>query len=784
MAAPWEEIKMSFSRHLVFGVVSALILLLISVPSQSEDRPLFASELRSDISSVLGRSLLPIEDILPSLPPNVLNPPSLCVGFLKTESSDSLYWGGTIGTILRWKITYTPHVLLLSMPVSATDFRYDLCAPGEKWERLGEDLDSLARAYDVYGIRHALTGNVKISEASFQLDLHLWELPSRKEEKVFEYHGLLAVLPRTLSEASLAILEAVGVTLADDSKKYVSALTPDTYEQLRKFVEVWTAADQGQEEGVYEVREALWNDARNLPMLSLPYCHSLADHQPELAGDYVVRLRGILERFPDHTGVQGVVAKFLPTEDNPQISKEKLELRRLAALESPMDAQALGALAEGLYEEERNLLDSVSVITAALERFPRNYRFWWSLAYILNRAAADTRGSSMYGDINPDDREQFPLLNAKAALAVERGLQINPNSVGLWHMRMRVIGIEMGANQEFMEAFDRVIQIDPQYQAAYRTAFNYIGSEWGGTIQDQIKVIQAVVRNIPQDEWLLSRLIHQTNSDIEEIEETPGQSAQDLVHWVKELREPAVLLGVKMKSMNYLLYCYRMFLRMGDRENGVAVFNTMYKSFREGRHTIGPRELHRVEELLSLGDPVAASTTLSLMDQRLSPKIRPCEDDMISLYALVSARQGKLDDSLRRLTERIHASPENQFSRLRYLELGVDFPLDPQVRSECVADLCPSASHEVDYRAKYGRYDRMVPPDPDSPRIKGLTGDYLKILASGHVAMAEKDPNKALNYYLQAAFVSKHINNTSLDAPFPSYFVHVWRTYRTLAQEQ
>ena len=168
--------------------------------------------------------------------------------------------------------------------------------------------------------------------------------------------------------------------------------------------------------------------------------------------------------------------------------------------ENPDDASIAINLA-GAIVDNGNSVEAITVLLEAVERWPQNYRAWWSLGWAVNKHAWQVRGNSFWRDVPERAKTRFKSLAILSDKILDQALKLNDRSPGLWNMKINTLGSIDGFSNEILEVFDKAVLIAPQNRSVYSSALNYSGQNWGGSVKARRHIIETAEKNNPDAVW-------------------------------------------------------------------------------------------------------------------------------------------------------------------------------------------------------------------------------------------------------------------------------------------
>jgi hypothetical protein len=346
------------------------------------------------------------------------------------------------------------------------------------------------RAAQRLGLAHALTGQIAVHDEAFELELALRDLEAGGVIESFRFGGALAQLPGVLDDLPARILAALNVSHPTPREtRAAQAGIPE----LRALVTALSLPADATRAAQADAVRKLWSSG---PRSVLAAAHYLGHVEAPDPSTYLARLDAVRAEFAQDRGLDWLVARMMPARDG--LLEEKK--RRIAAhvLERPGDPMPMVVLADTLVDNGY-ALGGVSLMREALLRWPRNYRAWWSTSYACVHYGWELRGTSFWRDVPEPAQRLFPLLREAADRAVDQALARHQELPELWVQKMMTVG-QFG--EEFMQAYRRAIELDPQNRRAYEMALNYTLPQWGGSREIQDEIWAQARERIHDPAWL------------------------------------------------------------------------------------------------------------------------------------------------------------------------------------------------------------------------------------------------------------------------------------------
>lgn len=157
-------------------------------------------------------------------------------------------------------------------------------------------------------------------------------------------------------------------------------------------------------------------------------------------------------------------------------------------------------LTSGPAAHDPRLAAAISVSLAGVRAWPYQYRWWWTLAWVLERYAGRMRGDLSWHAMPAESKQRYSPLNDLAREAADRALRINPEKPGIWRLRLE---LSAKLNDDWWRDFEQGIAVGPQFYGLYRSAFHYSQEQWGGTSAKRASVYALASKNNPDASWPL-----------------------------------------------------------------------------------------------------------------------------------------------------------------------------------------------------------------------------------------------------------------------------------------
>lgn len=445
--------------------------------------------------ALLGDSIPAITDVIPGYRRPDAEAPTLIVADFTGNRTDGLDWGRAAGQLLRWQLAYSPTVRL-SMP----DYRnfYTDCTSddGEDRATVGRSLNSIRRAGRRLGIDTALTGHIEVTGNHFGLTAELRGLPAGEMIRSYEYSGDLNTVHSTLIELTATVLADLGIELEAPFHDYARRVYRMNGADIKRFVAIYPTGFDNYDDIQRNLVTRLWQEglrAQSVGALYLAYAPVGDDLYA-----YRKRLDAVKQALSDDSGIELTVARYMGYREAPDLLADKLSRLKRVVSDNPQDPTAMLVLADVL-ADVGDVAASTTLSFELMQRWPDNYRTWWSASYALLAQAWALRGNNYWRDVDPENKKVFPALKDMADYATDQALLANEDNATLWHQKVRTVG---DYNGEMMNAFNRSIRLAPKYKPVYEAALNFSHPNWGGSLETQRSIIETARKNGLDAEWI------------------------------------------------------------------------------------------------------------------------------------------------------------------------------------------------------------------------------------------------------------------------------------------
>jgi hypothetical protein len=752
----------------VFVLVVMLMVVSFEQSATAQQLVPFATEIRRDLASHLEGGLPEMTELVPGYRPPTSFLPSLIIGNFEIESQDGIPWGGILGQILRWRIPFGPH-LLVRIPHPEPDrFRADLYIPGLDPKQIATGLEAVSIAYPRLGIENALVGKGRITSTTFTLSCDLYSLPARQLAKHFDFAGPLSDLPETLNQLILPVLEAIGVQLDEGTHSYLVGNSTSSFEELRRYGQFIVESNGNPTPDVLLAKAvSIWKEGIRLAGFVPLYCYALAQNSERLGEEINTQLQEIKERFKGHPAVEAYVYRMWYTEEGESPTIDFYTAYQQLVRDNPLDPIPLVRFGRLALDPKQASFQGIVVTLWAAEFFPMNYRSWWSLSTDLMNMGALLAAEDQSGDLTE-------RCLAYSELCLDRALAMHPVSTELWQEKVnRMVQME-GLSPKTFELIEKVVeygQRNPQYLRYWynQAAMNNYG---GGDPDAMIRVADIASRYLPDDPQTI-QLYAWADDGMYGAEDTLDNAS--LCQRAGKLTQVARVLNETQEHPTSIL---RAFLRSGLWDLARPVLRKRYEDWKANKGQGGAWQLDLAEIALILGEGELAQGFLDSYSPVKRDETPNKEDYLAALRALLPAANGNPEESQKLLETRIREAEDSLYSRLRYVELSLTHPVDPQIREECLKYLIDYAPDEIEYGDKQEGFQASRTDMSEAPRYYQ---DLLRWIAKGHRAKAEGNHTEALAAYQRAGIAERRMGTLISMADLrPHLLIFTWQERRAV----
>ncbi len=460
-----------------------------------------STSISDQVKLLLEDELYPVSSVLPRYQRPSENAPSFAVAEFRVLSEDHRIWSQAVSEILRYRIQYVPGVRLY-MPApyhTHADAQVDEGAD----RPLLTDPQSFKGLHQTLGIEKVLTGRVDFSDNKIALDVELVKADSGKILAQRDWSFPEHELPAVLIEISRWVYLELGVKLSDEETAYIEdtkTLAPGAVEDFINNYKAFTHLNKPlRRDKIRQLRE----DYPEFTLLAIYALHSRAfarnldDAYRNL--DFYEGLRST------YRGNAGVALETFRVMEVSALPKHKIagRLKKMKDLAgaNPQDPSIMISCASALIDSGATH-EGISVLLEAVERWPEQYRAWWTLGWALWSHGWQIRGTSYWRDVPDRAKKEFTSLIILANRALDEALARNQRSSGLLGMKIKAIGSRDGYTDEIIELFDRAVEAEPTNRFPYDVAIHYSQDRWGGNPAARTHIIEAAEKNNPDAPWV------------------------------------------------------------------------------------------------------------------------------------------------------------------------------------------------------------------------------------------------------------------------------------------
>ena len=456
--------------------------------------------LNDQVRDELKDDLYPINSIIPGYERPLQSPPKLAVAEFRTSNNKLHTWSQAISEMLRFRIQYIPDVRLY-MPVphftlSDAQIREGVDRP------LLTGRQHFRNLHRSLGIETVLTGSIEESESVYTfvtelIDAQSGEISSQKRWQ-FESDTLAEILIQVVDWVYLSL----GVGLSELEQDYIADRNTMKKAAVEAFAQHYSEIQSLAAPLKRDLLDRLQKQHPDFGLLA-PYVLRNRVYARNLEEAY--QNMALYDRLlAAHTGNAGIALATFMALDISVIPKHEVavRLKKMTRLvqENPHDPAMMIELAEALLDNGISV-DAIAILLEATERWPDNYRVWWSLGWAVNRHAWQVRGDSFWRDVPERARGQFMSLIRIADALIDRALDINRHNPRLWNMKINSLGGVDGFSDKLLEVFDKAVEIGPEHESIYSSALNFSTQKWNGNAKARRYIIETAEKNNPDAIW-------------------------------------------------------------------------------------------------------------------------------------------------------------------------------------------------------------------------------------------------------------------------------------------
>ncbi len=385
----------------------------------------WASEpLIDQVRGELKDSLYPIDSIIPGYKRPSHAAPRLAVAEFRISSSHLHDWSQAISEVLRFRIQYVPNVRLY-MPAAqfiTTDARVEdgpdrpLLTAQQHFRNLNQFL----------GIETVLTGSIVQNESVFTFETELvdaqsGEINSQKSWR-FESHELAEVLIQVVDW----VYQSLGVGLSEEERNYIADRNTLKNEAIEAFTQHYAQISSLGAPLKRDLLDRLQTQYPDFALLA-PYVlrYRVYARNHEEAYKNIEMYDRLLTTHAGNAGVElgTYMALDISVMPKHEVAARLKKMNKLVRL-NPHDPSMMIELASALLSNGISV-DAIAILLEATERWPDNYRLWWTLGWAVNRHAWQVRGNSYWRDVPESAKGLFMSLTRIADSIIDRALELN-----------------------------------------------------------------------------------------------------------------------------------------------------------------------------------------------------------------------------------------------------------------------------------------------------------------------------------------------------------------------
>ncbi len=490
----------------------------------------WASEpLIDQVRGELKDSLYPIDSIIPGYKRPSHAAPRLAVAEFRISSSHLHDWSQAISEVLRFRIQYVPNVRLY-MPAAqfiTTDARVEdgpdrpLLTAQQHFRNLNQFL----------GIETVLTGSIVQNESVFTFETELvdaqsGEINSQKSWR-FESHELAEVLIQVVDW----VYQSLGVGLSEEERNYIADRNTLKNEAIEAFTQHYAQISSLGAPLKRDLLDRLQTQYPDFALLA-PYVlrYRVYARNHEEAYKNIEMYDRLLTTHAGNAGVElgTYMALDISVMPKHEVAARLKKMNKLVRL-NPHDPSMMIELASALLSNGISV-DAIAILLEATERWPDNYRLWWTLGWAVNRHAWQVRGNSYWRDVPESAKGLFMSLTRIADSIIDRALELNQYNPHLWDMKINSLGGVDGYSAQLLEVFDKAVAVGPELETIYANALNFSGENWQGNARARRHIIETAEKNNPDAAWV-ARMRSRHAKDFERPDVSQSISKLERYFW-------------------------------------------------------------------------------------------------------------------------------------------------------------------------------------------------------------------------------------------------------------
>ena len=488
-----------------------------------------AVQLSEQIRQQLKDDLYPLHNVLPGYRRPRVAAPKFVVAEFRVSSDDLQVWSQAVAELLTYRVQYVPGARLY-MPAPYYN-HVDAGAEADEERILLTDVEAFKNLHRSLGIETVLTGVVKSRGDTFALLAELVDAASGKVSSKRVWGFSTAELPRVIIEITEWVYQSLNVELTEQELAYIRDSKTLDSDAIQAFIDNYTDLTELDRPLREEKIRQLRADHPDLALLAIYGLH--ARHYARNLDEAYTNLdyyQAVRSRFEANAGVELESYRVMEIESLPkhEVSRRLVDLQQLVT-SNPQDPTMMIVYADALINNGETF-EGVSVLLEAIDRWPEQYRVWWSLGWALNQHAWQVRGDSYWRDVPETAKQQFTMLSDFADRAIDTALSMNPYSAGLWNMKINSLGSKDGFTDEIIATFDKAVKLAPRDHRIYESALNFSTGKWGGNAMARKHIIEIAEKNNAGAYW---------------VENMKKRHVVDLDNWEKRLGTSEIEIFIK-----------------------------------------------------------------------------------------------------------------------------------------------------------------------------------------------------------------------------------------------
>ena len=474
-----------------------LIAFLIFVSAAQASLPL-----TTQIRTELGEELYPLDTVLTGYKRSASEAPKFAVADFRINKDNLHFRSKAIAEVLRYHLQYVPGVRLYMPAAYNTHDDAQLLRNASGSHALMTSRSAFKNLNATLGVETILTGKLDTNGEQQILIAELVDAISGKIIVKREWKISDKDLAATLISLSEWVYESLGVELNGVEQAYLKNNKVLDQAALEVFISRFEELSNLKGPVKRELINKFQEDYPHLVVLSVYALHQRT---------YAMNLDQAYENLELYKRLQS------QNKGNAGVVLESFRMMEMGALPKHEVASGLNAMknlvvansvdptifinyAEGLVKVG-NSLEGIVILLEGVERWPQNYRVWWSLGWALNQHSWQVRGNSKWRDVPERAKEKFKLLSYLADRAIDEALGFNARNGILWSQKIRTMGSLKGYSPELMKAFDKAVELVPVQQQIYDAAWNYAADKWGGNASSRRHIADLAVKYNPDAAW-------------------------------------------------------------------------------------------------------------------------------------------------------------------------------------------------------------------------------------------------------------------------------------------